>query len=119
MKKTAALWALLVLLAACAKQPGDIVATSVPVDPYMQMSCRSLATERDGKETRLGTLSGEQEETANRDAAWMAMVHIPVASMASGDHADEIANLKGQIAAIDRAAQAKSCRLGAERQVAQ
>jgi hypothetical protein len=118
MKKVVS-WAILALLAACARQPGDIVAASVPTDPYMQMSCQSLAVERDGKETRLGTLSGEQEETANRDAAWMAMVHIPVASMANGDHADEIADLKGQIAAIDQAAQAKSCRLQKESQAAQ
>jgi hypothetical protein len=108
MKKSA-LWLLPLLLAGCAKQPGDIVASSVPTDPYMQMDCRSLTSERSAKETRLGTLSGEQEETANRDGAWMAMVHIPVASLAGGDHADEIADLKGQIAAIDRAAQAKSC----------
>jgi hypothetical protein len=108
MKKSA-LWVLPLLLAGCAKQPGDIVASSVPTDPYMQMSCQSLATERDSKETQLGTLSSQQEQTANRDGAWMAMVHIPVASMAGGDHAGEIADLKGQIAAIDRAAQAKSC----------
>jgi hypothetical protein len=117
--KRPVLWALLLLLAGCAKQPGDIVAASVPTDPYMQMSCQSLASERESRQTRLGTLSGEQEETANRDAAWMTIVHIPVASMARGDHAGEIADLKGQIAAIDRAAQAKSCGFRTDAQTAQ
>jgi hypothetical protein len=99
----------LLLLAGCAKQPGDIVAASVPTDSYMQMSCENLAAEKSGKETQLGTLSGQQEETANRDGAWMTIIHVPVASMAGGDHGKEIAELKGQLAAIDKASQAKSC----------
>jgi hypothetical protein len=118
MKKPVS-WALLVLVAGCAKQPGDIVAASVPTDAYMQMNCRSLASERSSKETRLGTLSSEQEQTANHDAAWMAMVHIPLASIANGDYAREIADLKGQIAAIDRAAKAKSCGFEKQAQAAQ
>lgn len=107
MKKTV-LCALLVL-AGCAKQPGDIVAAAVPTDSYMQMGCADLTTAKSGKETELGTLSGRQEETANRDAAWMTIVHVPVASMTRGDNAKDIARLKGELAAIDHAYQAKSC----------
>lgn len=107
MKKTV-LCALL-LLAGCAKQPGDIVAAAVPTDSYMQMGCADLTATKSSKQTELGTLSGRQEEAANRDAAWMAIVHVPVASMTQGDHAKDIARLKGELDAIDRAYQAKSC----------
>lgn len=108
MKKTV-LCALLLLVAGCAKQPGDIVAAAVPTDSYMQMSCADLTAAKSSKETELGTLSGQQEEAANRDAAWMAIVHVPVASMTKGDHSKDIARLKGELAAIDHAYQAKSC----------
>ncbi|MDB5522693.1 MAG: hypothetical protein JWM58_456 [Rhizobium sp.] len=100
---------MLLLLSGCAKQPGDIVAAAIPTDAYLQMSCENLASERAGKESQLGTLSGAQEETANRDAAWMAIIHVPVASMSRGDNAKQIAELKGQINAIDQASQAKTC----------
>ena len=100
---------MLLLLAGCAKQPGDIVAAAVPTDSYVQMSCANLVSEKAGKQSQLDTLSSVQEETANRDAAWMAIVHVPVASMSRGDNAKQIAELKGQINAIDQAYQAKSC----------
>jgi len=104
------------LLAGCAKQPGDIVAASVPSDTYMQMSCQNLAAEKSGKQTELDALSSKQAETANRDAAWMAIVHVPVASLSRGDDAKQIADLKGQLNAIDRAYQAKSCAVAAQPQ---
>jgi hypothetical protein len=103
------LCALLLLLAGCAKQPGDIVAASVPTDAYSQMTCAGLASEKAHKQTELGGLSSKQEEMANRDAAWMMIVHVPVASLSQGDHAKRIADLKGQLNAIDQSYQSKSC----------
>jgi uncharacterized protein YfaP (DUF2135 family) len=107
MKKSVLL--LLLLVAGCAKQPGDIVAASVPTDPYMAMDCPTLASARAGKQAELDALSSRQTETANRDAAWMTIIHVPVASMARGDDAKKIAGLKGEINAMDQASQAKAC----------
>jgi uncharacterized protein YfaP (DUF2135 family) len=107
MKKT--VLCLLLLLAGCAKQPGDIVAAAVPTDSYMQADCASLATQKSTKQAELDALSSRQTETANRDAAWMTIIHVPVASMARGDDAEKIAALKGEINAIDQTAQSKSC----------
>ena len=99
----------LLLLAGCAKPPGDIAATAVSTDPYMQMNCASLAAEKAGKEAQLSRISSEQQETADRDAAWMTIIHVPVASMSKGDKEPEIARLKGQLNAISHASAAKSC----------
>jgi uncharacterized protein YfaP (DUF2135 family) len=107
MKKSTLL--LLLLLAGCAKQPGDIVAASVPTDPYMGMDCATLASTRAGKQAELDAMSSRQTETANRDAAWMTIIHVPVASLARGDDAKKIAGLKGEINAIDQTSQTKSC----------
>lgn len=97
------------LLAGCAKQPGDIVAVSVPTDSYMQMSCPQLTTQKADKALELDGLSNKQAETANRDAAWMTIVHVPMASMAGGDNSKKIAQLKGEVTAIDQAYKAKGC----------
>lgn len=99
----------LLLLAGCARQPGDIVAVSVPTDSYTQMRCQDLTTQKADKQQQLDALSDKQAEVANRDAAWMAMVHVPVASMTQGDNADEIGRLKGEVSAIDQAYQSKGC----------
>jgi uncharacterized protein YfaP (DUF2135 family) len=99
----------LLLLAACAKQPGDIVAASVPTDTYSQMTCESLVSQKAEKQAELDGLSSKQENTAKRDAAWMVIVHVPVASLSQGDNSKQIANLKGQLNAIDQSYQAKSC----------
>lgn len=99
----------LLLLAGCAKQPGDIAAASVPTDPYMQMSCADLVTQKADKQQQLDGLSNKQAEVANRDAAWMTIVHVPVASMTQGDNAKQIARLKGEVNAIDQAYQGKGC----------
>jgi hypothetical protein len=75
----------------------------------MQMDCAGLSAERQSKQTQLKSLEGQQTETSNRDKAWMAIVHVPVASMSNGDLEPQIATLKGQINAINQASQAKSC----------
>ena len=108
MKKSV-LWAVLVLLAGCAKQPGDIVAAAVPTDGYMQMGCQDLAAQKNSRQAELDTLSMQQQQTAERDAAWVAIIHVPVASMTSGDQAARISPLKGEINAIEQARQAKAC----------
>jgi len=99
----------LLLLAGCARQPDDIVAVSVPTDSYTQMSCQDLVTQKADKQQQLDALSNKQAEVANRDAAWMTIVHVPVASMTQGDNAKQIAQLKGEVNAIDQAYQSKGC----------
>jgi hypothetical protein len=99
----------LLLLAGCARQPGDIVAVSVPTDPYMQMTCADLMAQKADKQQQLDALSDKQAEVASRDAGWVAIVHVPVASITEGDNADDIARLKGEVGAIDQAYRSKGC----------
>ncbi|MBL0374653.1 hypothetical protein JJB09_21810 [Rhizobium sp. KVB221] len=101
----------LLLLAGCAKMPDDISAAPVSADPYMQMSCESLASERAAKQADYDRIAKVQTETSKRDEAWMAIVHVPVASMSNGDNEPHIATLKGQLNAISKASQAKGCRV--------
>jgi len=75
----------------------------------MGMSCEQLASERASKQAQLDHHAKEQKDISDRDAAWMAIVHVPVASMSRGDREPQIATLKGQVNAIDHASRAKAC----------
>ena len=97
------------LLAGCAKMPEDIAPAPVSADPYMQMSCGRLASEKKATHAALKRAEEHQTETSNRDAAWMTIVHVPVGSMTRGDIEPQIARMKGQLNAIHRAAQARGC----------
>lgn len=101
--------AAMLLAASCAKRPEDIVATAVPVDTYMQMQCPQLVQLKTQKEMELSNLAKEQKETADQDAAAMAVIHVPVGSMAGNDKEPEIARVKGEVQAINSAYQSKSC----------
>jgi len=101
--------AAMLLAAGCAKRPEEIAATSVPVDPYMQMQCPELAQLKTQKDMELANLSKEQKETADQDAAAMAVIHVPVGSMAGNDREHDIARAKGEVQAINSAYQSKSC----------
>jgi hypothetical protein len=99
----------LVLMAGCAKMPDDIAPVAVSTDPYLQMSCAGLAAERQNKRIELKRHEEHQTLTANRDKAWMTIVHVPIGSMTNGDIEPQIAATKGHLRAIDQAARAKGC----------
>jgi hypothetical protein len=104
--------AAMLLAAGCAKRPDEIMATPVAVDPYMQMQCPELAQLKMRKEAELSRLEKDQKETADQDAAAMAVIHVPVGSMAGNDKEPEIARAKGEVQAINSAYQAKGCAAG-------
>lgn len=101
--------AAMLLAAGCAKAPEDIVATPVAVEPYMQMQCPQLVSLKMQKDTELAALEKSQLEAARHDAAGMATIHIPVASMAGKDKEPEYARAKGEVQAINSAYQTKNC----------
>lgn len=101
--------AAMLLAAGCAKQPEDIAATPVSVDPYMQMECTQLAQLKMQKESELAKLEKDQKETADQDAAAMAVIHVPVGSMTGSDREPEVARAKGEVQAVNSAYQSKTC----------
>jgi type IV pilus biogenesis protein CpaD/CtpE len=104
--------AAMLLAAGCAKRPEDIVATPVAVDPYMQMECAQLAQLKMQKDAELAKLEKDQKETADQDAAAMAVVHVPIGSMSGNDNEAGVARAKGEVQAINQAYQSKSCSAG-------
>jgi hypothetical protein len=104
--------AAMLLAAGCAKRPEDIMATPVAVDTYMQMQCPQLVQLKMQKDAELAQLEKEQKETADQDAAAMAVIHVPVGSMSGNDREKEVGRTKGEVQAINSAYQSKSCAAG-------
>ena len=111
MKKIV-LCAAMLLAAGCAKRPEEIMATSVAVDPYLQMQCPQLSTLKMQKDAELARLEKEQQRAAAHDAAAMVVIHVPVASMAGQDKEREVARAKGEAQAVNSAYRSKGCAAG-------
>jgi hypothetical protein len=107
--KTAALCAMALLAAGCARQPDQIAASPVTADRYLQMSCAELLADRAGRKIEQARLEQAQHKAAEHDKAAMSVIHVPVASMTGQDREDEVARGKGELAAIDAVIRSKGC----------
>ena len=100
--------------AGCAQSPDQIAARSVSPTLYGHLSCQQLNMEAQRVNNRLAQLTGAQQSRANRDATMTAVTLLlfwPAAFAigAGSDHADEIAQLRGEAEAIAHAARARGC----------
>ena len=107
--KRAALCAMALLAAGCARQPDQIAASPVATDRYLQMSCAELLTSRAAKKVDQVRLEQAQHEAAEHDKAAMGVIHVPIASMTGKDREDEVARGKGELQALAAAIQSNGC----------
>ena len=114
MKNTLAPAAVVLALSACAPSPERIEASSVSPALYTGQTCAALVGESVRISRRLEELTGRQTQAANHDTAMTAVSLIlfwPAAFFigATGDHATEIARLRGEAEAVASAARARGC----------
>ncbi|PVA06104.1 hypothetical protein [Thalassorhabdomicrobium marinisediminis] len=102
--------AVLVTLAACAKQPENIAAIPVSGNPYGSYSCSQLAAERLQITQQLAGVEAEQRSAANSDAIGVFLIGLPVSSMSGNDKEAAIGVARGRINEIDRVKLARGCR---------
>ena len=81
---------------------------------YQSYTCQQLALEAQAISTRAGALSGAQDSQRTKDALATAaaiVVFWPAAFFVGGDKqtAAELAQMKGQMVAIEQASIAKKC----------
>ena len=115
MKKTVgALLSVAVLLGGCATSPKDIEASYVSPVPYQGMSCNQLRAEAARVSNAAAVATGRQSQQAGSDAAAMTvsmLIFWPAIFFVGGDkgNAVELANLKGQMQAIEQVNAEKNC----------
>jgi hypothetical protein len=103
-------------LGGCASAASDIAPSYVSPVADQSYTCQQLALEAQGISTRAATLSGAQDSQRTKDGLVTAaaiVVFWPAAFFVGGDKqtAAELANMKGQMVAIEQASIAKKCNI--------
>ena len=98
-----------VLAAGCAKSPESISPAYVSEMHYRDWTCEQLAEERSHLAAALTTASAQQEQARSNDIAGVILLGLPVASLSGDNIAPEIARLKGERDAVDRASRLSDC----------
>ncbi|WEF32342.1 hypothetical protein [Pseudoduganella chitinolytica] len=97
-------------LSACASRPESIPASFVSHEKYSGNDCTQLSTYLSDARSQLQKVSAMQDSKANMDAATVFFVLVP-ASKLSGDHAADVAKLKGEVEAIETAQVKRGCKV--------
>lgn len=102
------------LVAGCASKSSDISPTYVSPIMYQNHSCAQLAQEAQGISARAAQVSGAQDQKRTNDqiATGVAIVVFwPAAFFVGGDGptSAELANLKGQMVAVEQASIQRNC----------
>jgi hypothetical protein len=108
--------ALAAALAGCASSAADITASYVSPVQYSSYNCQQLGLEAQSVSARAAALSGAQDNQRTKDTlATTAAVVIfwPAAFLVGGDKqtAAELAQIKGQMVAIEQASISKKCNI--------
>lgn len=93
----------------CAKRPGAIAASAVPVETYLALDCQAIERDLSAERQALASMSAQQTSAANADAIGVFMIGIPVASLTDGDNAAAIALSKGKIQSLEAARVRNKC----------
>jgi hypothetical protein len=101
-------------LGSCASSSADITPAYVSPVMYQAYTCPQLAQEAQAVSTRAASLSGVQDQKRTNDGlatAAAVVIFWPAAFFVGGDKqtAAELAQMKGQMVAIEQAANAKRC----------
>jgi hypothetical protein len=103
-------------LGGCASSAADITPAYVSPVIYQQYTCVQLAQEAQAVSTRAAALSGAQDHQRTNDGlatAAAVVVFWPAAFFVGGDKqtAAELAQMKGQMVAVEQASIAKKCNI--------
>ena len=101
-------------LAGCASSSSDIAPAYISPVAYQAYTCQQLAQEAQAVSTRAASLSGVQDQKRTNDGlatAAAVVIFWPAAFFVGGDKqtAAELAQMKGQMVAIEQAANTKKC----------
>jgi hypothetical protein len=115
---TGALVGALLSTAACATAPENVEASYVSPVEFSNLSCDQIRAELMRVADRVRVVSGQQQRKRTTDAVALTVglvVFWPALFlMVGGDKRAELADLKGQYDALDRAASERNCSVAGE-----
>lgn len=106
------------ILAGCSQFSNEIVPIHHATRTYSEYSCNQLELEAKRVARELSVYATEQDKLANRDAtlavASIFIVTAPASLMMTGGNgpiADEVADLRGQVIAMEKVGIQKNCKI--------
>jgi uncharacterized protein YceK len=113
IKKIVYLVLLVVFISGCATAPGKIKASYVSPVTYYSWSCQQIEAEMARVSAKVSDLSGAQQSERNKDAvaltAGLVIFWPALFFMMGDDQKQEIARLKGEYEALEKAAIHNEC----------
>ena len=97
------------LLTGCATPPEAIVPQYISEITYLNYTCEQLAQEHTRLINALSAASDAQHKARSGDTVGVILLGIPTASLSGSNQAANIARLKGEIIALEKAAIQKNC----------
>ncbi|HVY86155.1 MAG TPA: hypothetical protein VG943_13555 [Caulobacterales bacterium] len=105
--------ALALAVSACATAPDRIVARPADAGVYAGLSCDQLASQQNDVQNALSGYEAAQRRTRRVDQVGVALVFLPIGSLTGGNHARQIADLRGRSEALHDQQHAMQCGAGA------
>jgi hypothetical protein len=96
------------VLAGCAADPATIAPAYVSPTAYTGLDCSAMNAEAARLSARLATVTGQQQDAAESDAALTAVTLI-LFWIGNGDQSAELARLRGEAEALQAAAVQRGC----------
>lgn len=96
MLRTATIFGLVFIVAACAQKPEDIQPSYISPNTYSNLNCSQLRAEAvrvDNAYTRAATA---QNKARSNDTAGVILLGLPVSSLSGANQAAQIGDLKGR-----------------------
>lgn len=97
------------VLAACAPAPGSIQPIYTSELPYLSLPCESLTREALRVSTALGSASNAQAQAHSGDIVGVLLIGLPISSISGQNVAPEVARLRGESEALNRAMLTNRC----------
>ena len=103
IKKITSLLLATVTLAGCASRASSIAPVAVPSSNYAGMTCDEARIQLEQKQAAQNTLTRQQNNAATGDAVGVFLFLLPVGSIFGADKAGELAQVKGEVMALQGA----------------
>ena len=95
----------------CAMKPESVKPAYISEMSYRDWTCEQLAVEQMRTAAALSSASDAQRQARTGDTWGVILLGLPTSSLSGSNQASEIGRLKGELAAIQRAATLKNCGL--------
>jgi hypothetical protein len=97
--------------AGCATAPENIPPAYISEMSYMNYTCEQLAQEQERLASALASTSKAQRQARTNDTWGVILIGLPTASLSGSNVAAEVARLKGELQALQKAGIMKNCNL--------